>query len=91
MDLVSVILESMDLDPLRKYESSDPYEMFSENGDTFLEEALSEAGKDANKKMLYRRSGILLRRFVNGYQNNYQDLYLSSKVSLRRNLRVQIK
>lgn len=55
MDLVSVILESMDLDPLRKYESSDPYEMFSENGDTFLEEALSEAGKDANKKNVIQK------------------------------------
>lgn len=55
MDLVSVILESMDLDPLKRYENSDPYIMFSENGNEFLEEALVEAGKDANKKNVVQK------------------------------------
>lgn len=91
MDLVSVIVESMDLDPLKLYENSDPYELFSEDGNAFLEEALEEAGKEANKKTFCKGFGTLSKRSANGFPSSYLNFSLLLKDYLRRNLKVQIR
>lgn len=65
MDLVSTILESMNMDPMKVFEESDPYDYFQGDGNLFLEETLNEAESGATKENVLSKIWAFIKKCLN--------------------------
>lgn len=62
---IEEILESFNLDPISNFENEDPYQMFHESSNVFLEEALVEASTGTTKKNIFQKIWKFIKKIFN--------------------------
>lgn len=81
---IDTILESFNLDPISNFQNEDPYKVFQEDGNIFLESVLTEASNGTTKKNIIQKLWAFIKKVIRWIANAFSKFMVWVKGLFKR-------